>query len=147
MGADDDTAVEGHTSPEVRKSKTSVARLEASQAERLVVAVEDQADKTEAIFNILNSPGLWGKIVNGLIGTFDKVMNNITKEGSYKYTAGVLLGLAGIANGVAFSVGGFSASGELRCGPGTVEDDGWCVILKDDGSSTLDTEEAAEEGG
>jgi hypothetical protein len=92
------------------------------------MASEATAKKIEAIFDILNAPGLVWKITKSLLDTFNAVMTNMTSEKNSKYLVGGLVALAAIANGIAFSGLGMTASGQLRCGPGTVEDSGWCVV-------------------
>lgn len=61
-------------------------------------------------------------------GTMEIVVTATGNEnGQLKYVALVLLGLAAIVQGVAFSFMGFEAGDATRCGPGTVEDSGFCL--------------------
>lgn len=51
--------------------------------------------------------------------------------GSLKYVSVIVLGLAAIVNGIAFSGLGFTAESSVKCGQGTELVDGRCVLAND----------------
>ena len=104
----------------------------------------DEKNRHDLLISAIKSQGSWWRAIwdavkvafTGMIDIMTVLAGN--ENGQLKYFALVLIGLAAIANGIAFSGLGFSAESAVKCGRGTEEHDGRCEVILDADADALE---------